>query len=104
MKYLLLCNRHNSIYGNKWALFWGHRESEGGYTADLRVAHRYEECKIEKYKDSTDDIPIPIDVLGIPEGYESEETINKNIVVLIERGKLNELLKLNLYRLKFGYE
>lgn len=94
-KYLVLCNRHNSMFGDAWALFWGNRESEGGYCSDLRVAHRFDESEITDFKDN-EDIPIPIDVLGIPEGYESEENINKNICVLIEKGKLNELLDLNL--------
>lgn len=96
MKYLVLCNRHNSIYGDNWALFWGFRESEGGYTSDLRVAHRFTEEEIKKFQDDKDDIPIPIDVLGISEEYESEETINNNISVLIEKGTLNKLLDLNL--------
>lgn len=94
-KYLVLCNRHNSLYGDEWALFWGLRESEGGYTSDLRVAHRFNEDEIEKFK-GKGDIPIPIDVLGIPGDYESEETINRNLRVLIERGTLNELLDLKL--------
>lgn len=104
MKYLLLCNRHNSIYGDKWALFWGCRERKSGYTSDLRVAHRFSDEEIDKYKGRTDDIPIPIDVLGIPEEYESEETMNKNICVLIEKGTLNKLLHLNLKPLKFGID
>jgi hypothetical protein len=100
-KYLLLSNNHNSMYGDCWALFWGHRESKGGYTSDLRVAHRFTEEEVKKYQDETD-IPIPIDALGISEDYESEETINKNISVLIEKGTLNQLLDLNLKPLKFG--
>lgn len=99
-KYLVLCNRHNSIYGDNWALFWGYRDSENGYSSDLRVAHRFNENEIARF--NTDkDIPIPIDVLGIPEECDSEETINRNIVVLIEKGKLNQLLNLNLEPLKF---
>lgn len=94
-KYLVLCNRHNSIYGDHFALFWGNRESEGGYTSDLRVAHRFDESEINDFNDNQD-IPIPIDALGISEGYESEKTINKNTNVLIEKGKLNELLNLKL--------
>lgn len=94
-KYLVLCNRHDSIYGDEWALFWGCRDSQGGYNADLRTAHRFDETEIEKFDDNSD-IPIPIDVLCIPEECESEETINKNIRVLIEKGTLNELLGLKL--------
>lgn len=94
-KYLVLCNRHNSIHGDDWALFWGYRDSEGGYNSDLRTAHRFDESEISQFNDNKD-IPIPIDVLGIPEECESEETLNKNIRVLIEKGTLNELLDLNL--------
>lgn len=102
MKYLLLCNRHNSIYGDNWGLFWGYRESEGGYTSDLRVAHRFDEEEIKEFKGRMDDIPIPINILNIPEEYESKETINKNVLMLIEKGTLNKLLDLNLKPLKFA--
>ncbi|MBY6928995.1 hypothetical protein [Clostridium botulinum] len=95
-KYLLLCNRHNSMFGDCWALFWGNRDSKSGYTSDLRIAHRFDEEEIKKYEDGRADIPIPIDVLGIPEEYESKESFNKNIRVLIEKGTLNELLHLDL--------
>lgn len=94
-KYLVLCNRHNSLYGDEWALFWGCRDSKSGYNSDLRTAHRFDETEISKFDDNSD-IPVPIDVLGIPEECESEEAINKNIRVLIEKGTLNELLGLNL--------
>lgn len=95
-KYLLLCNRHSSIYGDEWGLFWGCRDSESGYNPDLRTAHRFAEEEIEKYKGRQDDIPIPIDFLGVSEEYESEDTYNKNIRVLIEKGTLERLLHLDL--------
>lgn len=95
-KYLLLTTRHSSIYGDEWALFWGYRESKNGYSADLRTAHRFTEEEIEKYRGSKDDIPIPIDVLGISEEYEPEGTFNENIRVMIEKGSLNKLLDLEL--------
>jgi len=94
-KYLLLCTRHSSLYGDEWALFWGNRESKSGYTCDPRVAHRFDEEEIKKYQDS-DEIAIPIDALGLQEGYENEKTINKHLRVLIEKGTLNDLLELNL--------
>lgn len=94
-KYLVLCNRHNSIFGDNWALFWGSRDSKSGYNSDLRTAHRFDETEIEGFNDKSD-IPIPIDILGISEECESEETINKNIRVLIEKGTLNRLLNLDL--------
>ena len=95
MKYLVLCNRHESIFGEPWALFWGCRESKSGYTSDLRVAHRFSEDEIKEFNDRSD-IPIPLEPLGISEKYESEENINKNISVLIEKGTLNKLLDLKL--------
>ncbi|APR02560.1 TPA: hypothetical protein ACXDAY_002183 [Clostridium botulinum] len=94
-KYLILCNRHNSIFGGEWGLFWGYRESEGGYNSDLRTAHRFDESEIHRSNDNRD-IPIPIDILGIPEECEDEKTINENINVVIEKGTLNDLLDLDL--------
>lgn len=94
-KYLLLCNKHDSLYGGEWALFWGDRESKNGYTSDLRIAHRFDESEIKQYEDD-ENIPIPIDILNISEKYKSEEEINKNYLVLIEKGTLNDMLNLNL--------
>lgn len=94
-KYLVLCNRHNSIFGDNWALFWGCRESKGGYNSDLRIAHRFDESELSQFDDNQD-IPIPIDAIGILEDCESEENFNKNIEMLIERGTLNKLLNLHL--------
>lgn len=94
-KYLVLCNRHNSIYGDNWALFWGERENEGGYNSDLRIAHRFDESEISKFNDNQD-IPICVEDLGISEACESKDTINKNICMMIEKGTLNKLLGLKL--------
>ncbi|QPW62114.1 hypothetical protein [Clostridium botulinum] len=98
-KYLLLCNRHNSIYGDSWCLFWGCRDEESGYTSDIRIAHRFNEEEIEEFKGRIDDIPIPIDKLGLSENYISEEDYNKNIRVMIEKGTLNKVLGLDLKRI-----
>ncbi|WP_039230570.1 hypothetical protein [Clostridium haemolyticum] len=95
-KYLLLCNRHNSIYGDNWCLFWGRREDKAGYTSDVRIAHRFNEEEIQGYKGGTDDIPIPIDELGLSEYYVNEEDYNENIRVMIEKEVLNKILGLNL--------
>lgn len=95
-KYLLLCNRHNSIYGSNWCLWWGERESKNGYTSDVRLAHRFGEEEIEEYDEKECDIPVPIDKIGICEEYEPKETYNKNLRVMIERGTLNELMGLKL--------
>lgn len=98
-KYLVLCNRHNSSYGDNWCLFWGNRERKCGYSSDIRIAHRFDESEIVEFDDDGD-IPIPIDVLGISEDYESEEGFNDNIKVMIEKGTLNELLGLKLKKIK----
>ncbi|MEO2600965.1 hypothetical protein [Clostridium butyricum] len=95
-KYLLLTTRHESVFGNTFALFWGDRENEGGYTSDLRVAHRFTKERVEKLADE-DDIAIPISILNIPEECETNDKINKNINVLVEKGTLNKLIdNLNL--------
>lgn len=98
-KYLLLCNRHDGLYGENWCLFWGRRENKSGYTSDVRIAHRFNEEEIEKFKGRKSDIPIPIEKLGLSEDYISEEEYNKNIRVMIEKGTLNEVLGINLKRL-----
>ena len=95
MKYLVLCNRHNSIFGKEWALFWGNRESKSDYTSDVRVAHRFNESEIVGFDDN-EDIPIPIDILGISEEYIDESKMNKNLRVIIEKRTINKLLDLNL--------
>lgn len=98
-KYLLLCNRHNSIYGDEWCLWWGNRESKSGYTSDVRIAHRFTEEEIKQYEEDAakgEDIPVPIDVIGVSEEYEPKETYNKNLRVLIEKGTLNKLMDLEL--------
>jgi hypothetical protein len=95
MKYLLLCNRHNSIYGDNWCLWWGNRESRSGYSSDIRIAHRFTEEEIKKYENN-EDIKVSIDVLGISEEYEPIETYNRNLCVLMEKGNLNRLMNLEL--------
>lgn len=94
-KYLLLCNGHNSVYDDNWCLWWGDRESKSGYITDLRRAHRFTKDEIEKYK-GDEDIAVPVDVLGISEEYEPEETYNENICVMIKKNKINELMGLEL--------
>lgn len=95
-KYLLLCNRHESIYGGNWCLWWGNRESRSGYTSDVRLAHRFNEEEIEKYAEKGQDIPVPIEIIEVPEDYEAIENYNKNFVQLIEKGTINKLMNLEL--------
>ena len=76
-------------------LFWGNRESKSGYTSDVRVAHRFDESEIVGFDDD-EDIPIPIDILGISEEYIDESKMNKNLRVMIEKRTINKLLDLNL--------
>ena len=95
MKYLILCNRHESVYGDNWCLFWGFCENEGNYSSDLRLAHRFDESELGKFDDS-DDIPIPVNILGISEEQPEYCTINRNTCLLLEKGKLNDLINLEL--------
>lgn len=94
-KYLILCDRHLSLFGDNWCLWWGCRESKSSYSTDVRLAHRFTYDEAMEINDK-DDIMISIDDLGVSEGYEPEETYNKNLRVLIEKGTLNELLDLDL--------
>lgn len=95
-KYLLLCNRHESVFGDNWCLWWGNRENKGGYNSDVRLAHRFTEEEIKDYAEKGRDIPVPVDVLGVSEDYESKENYNPNFKVLIEKGTLNKLMDLEL--------
>lgn len=95
-KYLIMCNRHPSIFGDNWCLWWGCRESKSSYSTDVRLAHRFTYDEAKEIADNKGEFMIPIDVLGVSEGYEIEETYNKNLRVLIEKGTLNELLDLKL--------
>lgn len=95
-KYLILCTRHDSIYGDNWCLWWGYKDSKNGYSSDIRTAHRFTEEEIEQFKNDKEDIPIEINKLGISDNY--EENINENFVQLIEKGTLNKLYDLKLSR------
>lgn len=94
MKYLVITLRHDCIYGNEFALFWGYRDGEGGYNSDPRTAHRFTKEEITKF-DDRGDIAIPIDKLGLLEECEKEGNINPNFRCLVEKGTIN-----NLYNLK----
>lgn len=96
-KYLVLCSRYESLYGDMWCLFWGNRDDKAGYTADVRIAHRFTEDDLKTFKNS-DDVAIPIDALGVPEEYESRETINSNVHVFVEKDTLRRLG----YRVKYS--
>lgn len=95
-KYLLLCNRHESVFGDNWCLWWGTRESKDGYNSDVRLAHRFTEEEIKNYAERGRDIPISVDVLGVSEDYEPKEKYNPNFKVLVEKGTLNKLMDLEL--------
>ena len=90
--YIILCNRHESMFGDNWALFWGHKESEGGYTSDPYLAHRYTEDEIASFDDDQD-IPLDIELLGLPVKYTEKQP---NVWRLIEKGTLNNIYKLRL--------
>lgn len=95
-KYLILCTRHESVYGDNWCLWWGYKDSKNGYSSDIRTAYRFTEEEIKPFLDDKEDIPIDISILGINDIY--EENINENFVQLIEKGTLNKLLDLRLSR------
>ena len=95
MLYLVVTTRHESIFGNNFALFWGFNESEGGYNSDARTAHRFTEKEALKFTDNSD-IPIPIDKLGLTD--ECEKDNNINLLCLVEKATLNRLYNLNLHK------
>ena len=95
MLYLVVTTRHESIFGNNFALFWGFNESEGGYNSDPRTAHRFTEEEASKFTKGSD-IPISIDKLGLSD--ECEKDNNINLLCLVEKGTLNRLYGLNLHR------
>ena len=90
--YIILCNRHESMFGDNWGLFWGHKESEGGYTSDPYLAHRYREDEISNFDDKQD-VPLDIELLNLPVEYTEKES---NVWRLIEKGKINSIYKLGL--------
>jgi hypothetical protein len=97
-KYLILCNRHNSIYGDNWCLWWGTRESKSSYSSDAREAHRFTYDEATKIADNKEDYMVSCEELGISEEYEPKETFNKNLRVLIEKGTVNDICGFELRR------
>lgn len=96
-RYLLLTLRHNSFYGEEYCLFWGERESKGGYNSNPYLAHRFTEEEMLEMGGSDDgDIFLDIEKLGIPAEYPKET--NKNILCLVEKGTINRLYGLNIKR------
>lgn len=91
MKFVVLCNRHDSIYGDKFALFWGCGETSQGYSSDIRLAHRFDESEIVDFDDNAD-IPISCNSISISEEQENNLTINQNIRCLIEKSTIQQLL------------
>jgi hypothetical protein len=96
-KYLILCNRHEGIFGDNFALWWGFKNEGGGYSSDFRNAHlyNYDEIK-EHHLNDKDDPAIKLSDLGYTEESFSALPQDNNLVVLIEKGILNDLLNLNL--------
>lgn len=92
MKYLIWCRRHESMYGKAFALFWGQRDSKGDYSSDVRTAHRFTEDEIKDFT-TNDDIPIPIDFLGLSEEYAPEEEFNEATAMLAQKCYLRGFLK-----------
>lgn len=61
--YIILCNRHLSIYGETVALFWGsdYGKSKGCYSSDIRHVYLYDETEIK----NNSDVLINISDLGM---------------------------------------
>lgn len=95
-KYLILCNRHDSVYGKGYALWWGYRNDSGGYSADFRNAHLFSRDKVVDHLNDKGDPAIKLSDLGYTEQKFNSLPQDENLRVLIEKGTLNELLKLNL--------
>lgn len=94
-KYLILCTRHNGIFGNNFALWWGYKEHGGGYSSDFRYAHLYSYDEAEDINDE-DDIAIKLSDLGYTEEKFKKMPQDESLCVLIEKGTLNRLLGLHL--------
>ncbi|WP_236896928.1 hypothetical protein [Clostridium beijerinckii] len=97
-KYLILCTRHESIYGDNWCLWWGCRESKSSYSSDVRDAHRFTYDEAIEIADNKGEYMVSCEELGISEDYEPKETLNKNIRLLIEKGTINEICEFELRR------
>ncbi|OXM83994.1 hypothetical protein [Paenibacillus rigui] len=94
-KFVIACTRHNDLYfGGNAVLFWGPNSS--GYTACLESAGLYsEEEAVEKGKGTHgQDIPIPIEMLGMGESFfVSVETGLKEVSRITLFNKHNEANK-----------
>lgn len=96
-KYLILCNRHGSIFGNNFALWWGYKKDEGGYNSDLRFAHLYDYDYVKNnHIGDKDDPAIKLSDIGYTEEMLANFPQDENLRVLIEKGTLNKLLGLGL--------
>lgn len=92
--YLILCLRHDSVYGDNFCLWWGCGRNSCGYSSDVRLAHRFTYQEAMKIHDE-DDIMIPLSKLGdIPECGCYEDL--GMTIILIDKGTLNSKLKMKL--------
>jgi hypothetical protein len=96
-KYLILCNRHPSIFGNNFAVWWGYKENKGGYSSDFRHAHLYDYEYVKNgHLNCKDDPAIKLSDLGYTEEQFMNLPKDENLRVFIEKGTLNEILGLRL--------
>lgn len=96
-KYLILCNCHPSIFGANFALWWGYREQEGGYTSNFPDAHLYDYDDVKNnHIGDNDDPAIKLSDLGYTEEQFRALPKDEILRVLIEKGTLNKLLGLKL--------
>jgi hypothetical protein len=96
-KYLILCNRHPSIFGDSFALWWGYRDEKSGYTSNFSDAHLYDYDDVKNnHIGDSDDPAIKLSDLGYTEERFKALPKDEILRVLIEKGTLNKLLGLRL--------
>lgn len=87
MKYLIMTDKHRSIHGVQWVLFWGPNKS--GYTSFIGDAGRYTLEEAKGIIDNEETFMISEEELGIPTGD------FKRFKVLIEKGTVNDIVMEN---------
>lgn len=92
--YLILCLRHDGVYGKEFCLWWGYGTSSSGYSSDVRTAHRFTYKEAIKINDE-DDIMIPVSKLGNIPWCNTKEELGIT-TMLIQKGDLNNKLGMKL--------
>lgn len=88
-KYVIMSDKHRSIYGDNFVEFWG--KNFDGYVSNVHKAGIYtKEEAMSKHRPEGHHYAIPLSLIG-----EIPENSNDNFVTLIEKGKVNDLLVKN---------